>query len=125
MELSLAQLSPGNPGSSVALSYSSSFYSIFTAESSCISVFLPLRASLLTQAGRKLKPKELCLIGFHSAFVIKRRSLAQEDIATEGAAGLQVWGWGSKELFAHSDLQANGVGGLGEEGFVRDLRKRK
>lgn len=43
----------------------------------------------------------LYLIGFHSAFLInKRRSLALEDTAAEGAAGLQVWGWGSKELCA-------------------------
>lgn len=61
MELSLALLRTDN---SVVASVSVllfSFYSIFTAESSCISVWLSLRASLLTQTGRKLKPKELSI----------------------------------------------------------------
>lgn len=67
----------------------------------------------------------LYLIGFHSAFLINnRQSLTQGDIAADGAAGLQVWDWGSQDLRRHSDLQANGVGGLLAKGFVKDPHKR-
>lgn len=68
----------------------------------------------------------LYLIGFHSAFLINMRPfLTREDVAADGAAGLPAWGWGSKDLFRHSDLQTNEVGWLGNEGFVRDPHQRK
>lgn len=84
---------------------------------------VPLSWSITSNSDRQEAEAKgtLYLIGFHSAFLINsRQSLAREDTAADGAAGLQVWDWGSQDLCRHRDLQANGVGGLLGEGFVRD-----
>ena len=99
MKLSLALLSADNSGVASLSFLLFSFYSIFSAESSWISVCLPLRASITFNSDRQEAEAKgtLYLIGFHSAFLINKRRPSHRKILPLMALQGSRFGLGTKD----------------------------
>lgn len=98
-EIELALLSADNPGVASLSFLLFSFYSIFSAESSWVSMCLPLAASITFNSDRQEAEAEgtLYLIGFHSAFLINKRRPSHKKILPLMALQGSRFGLGTKD----------------------------